>query len=380
MSTTDATNAAASDSALPDVPFASNEIRLSPRECLISLAIVSALLYLIPVAWERIEPLESGPDYRIPYRLGYDYWTANRYFRQESRQRKTLVVGDSVVWGHYVGKHETLSHYLNELAGEHRFANLGVDGIHPAALCGLIEHYGGDISGQDVILNCNLLWMSSKRHDLRIEKEFAFNHPDLVPQFSAGIPCYREPISGRIGIVIGREMPFFGWAKHLGIAYFDDTDVPTWTIEHPHDNPVAAVTLKLPSPDEPPSPEPIAKPWTEQGIGKFNPPWVELETSFQWSRLNRCIELLRRRDNRVFVIVGPFNEHMLTEDSLAVYNQRKREAENLLREAQVPCFVPEALPSEHYADASHPLAEGYRLLAERLYNNPSFVSFREGKD
>jgi hypothetical protein len=360
-----------------EFPFGFNDVRLSPGEWLIAGIVLVAFFSLAPVFWTWIEPLDAGVDYRIPYRLGNDYWLYRRYLAEACREEKTLVLGDSVVWGHYVASDETLSHYLNELAGGPRFANVGVDGIHPAALAGLIAHYGQDISDRDVILNCNLLWMSSERHDLQVTKEFSFNHPTLVPQLSPRIPCYRASLDERIGIVIGRRIPLFGWAGHLRIAYYGGTDLPTWTIEHPYKNPLTPITLELPSPE--PSPEPSAEPWTERGIRPYDPPWVPLEQSFQWAQLRRTIDTLQRRGNRVFVVVGPFNEHMLTAESLAVYNQRKSEAASWLRENHIPHAVPAPLPTDLYADASHPITAGYRLLAERLYEHESFAQFLTGQ-
>jgi len=32
-------------------------------------------------------------------------------------------------------------------------------------------------------------------------------------------------------------------------------------------------------------------------------------------------------------------------------------------------YIPSVLPSESYADVSHPLSEGYALLAEQLFDN-----------
>ncbi len=364
-------------------PFASNEVRLSPRQWLVVLLILSLLFYLTPVLWERIEPLELEPDYRTPYRLGNDYWVYNRYCRRVCSQDQTLVVGDSVIWGHYVGKQQTLPHYLNELAGREQFANLGVDGTHPAAMLGLVKYYGRDISQKNVILHCNLLWTGDERRDLQNDEEQSFNHPRLVPQFFPRIPCYEESLSRKLGIVIARRVPLFGWANHLRIAYFEDepelrrwTDFPTWTIAHPYANPAGAVTLELPSPDEPPSPQPVAEPWTDKGIVPRSFPWVELETSLQWRFFRQTVEILRARGNRVFVLVGPFNEHMLTPESLEIYKKRQHEVEARLQHNKVPYYVPPALPSHYYADASHPLAEGYRLLAERLLTDPAFIDFR----
>ena len=144
-----------------DLRFGSNDVRLTPREWVIALAIILAVLGLTPVVWPLVEPLRIESNHRLPFRLGNDYYTYARLCRAAHAQGNTLVVGDSVVWGHYVPTDGTLTHYLNELAGGERFANLGVDGIHPAAMLGLIEHYGDAIRNRNVILHCNLLWMSS---------------------------------------------------------------------------------------------------------------------------------------------------------------------------------------------------------------------------
>ena len=358
------------DTKIREVPFSSNDVRLSPRGWLVVACVVVALLYGIPVAWERIEPFEPETDYRVSYRLSYDYWMIRRYCRRIATDDKTLVLGDSAVWGHYVSKDQTLPHYLNELSGDDRFVNLGIDGIHPA-----VEHYGQDITDSKVIVNCNLLWTASKRRDLSDQKESDFNHPKLVPQVYPPVPCYRESWSRRLGIVVGREVPFFGWVDHLRIAYFEDMDIAAWTIDHPYANPIGEVTLELPSPGEPPSPEPVADSWTNKGMRQVNFPWVELDESLQWRSFRRAVDLLKRRGNSVFVLVGPFNEHMLRQESLEAYQDRKRSVQARLEQQQIPHFVPAALPSEHYADASHPLADGYRLLAEQMLENESFLEF-----
>jgi hypothetical protein len=361
----------------PEVPFGSNEVRLSPGEWVIALVLIVGLFHLIPVLWERIEPLEPGPDYRVPYRLGNDYWMIRRYFRRAGSDDKILVIGDSVVWGHFVGKDQTLSHYLNEITGQQQFANLGIDGIEPAAMAGLIDFYGADIASRKVVLHCNLLWTADKRRDLQTTKERPLTHPALIPQFFPWIPCYKESLSGRLGIVVAREVSFLGWVKHLQIAYFDNTDLPLWTTEHPYESPTSAVSLELPSPDEPPSPDLAAKPWTESRNfkGKDDFPWVELESSFQWSSFKRALKILEDRGNRVFVLVGPYNEHKLTDQSRKIYRRRLGEADAWLRENGVPHAAPAVLPSEYYADASHPLAEGYKLLAQRLLEDETFVRF-----
>jgi len=355
--------------------LASSEVRLSPRQWVVALAIVAAAFLLLPRLWQRLEPIKAGDHARVPYSLGNDYWIYGRYSRLASPKADCLVIGDSVIWGHYVPSHETLSAHLSRQSSDLHFANLGVDGIHPAAMAGLLEYYGGDIARQRVLLHCNLLWMSSRRHDLQVQKDFSFNHPALVPQFWPRIPCYSEPLSGRLGIVIGRHVPMFAWGRHLQMAYFGNSDLPSWTLERPYGNPLSAVTLDLPSPDEPPSPPPVAEPWTKMHFEKFNAAWVELDTSLQWRSFARAIKVLQRRGNQVFVVVGPFNEHMLTDKSQEVYRQRLRHVGAWLAEHEVSHLVAETLPSDDYADASHPLSGGYARLAQQLWKDKAFTSW-----
>ncbi|HUV63022.1 MAG TPA: hypothetical protein VMW24_03935, partial [Sedimentisphaerales bacterium] len=149
-----------------EVPFNSNNVRLSGSEWIVVGIICVAFFLAAPGLWARFEKFGPGPDYRLPYALGSDYWLYSRYCRWACSRYDTLVVGDSVIWGHYVSPDSTLSHYLNQYAGRDQFANLGVDGTHPAALGGLLKYYGRNISGKNVILHLNPLWMSSEKHDL----------------------------------------------------------------------------------------------------------------------------------------------------------------------------------------------------------------------
>ncbi len=342
----------------------SNAMLLTGRE-LIGLGLFAAALVLVlPSVWKRLEPLHRDFDHRIPYELSNDYWLWERLARDSAARFDTLLLGDSVIWGQYVTRDQTLSFHLNALAERERFANLGVDGMHPAALAGLIEHYGGSIAGKDVILHANPLWMSSPRHDLTGKDDFRFNHPALVPQFFPRIPCYREEVSKRIGLVVERNLEFSQWTNHLQQAYFAQMSIPEWTLEHPYESPLAAVTFRIPPPDDRLRHRPV--PWTEQGIRKQDFEWVDLETSFQWRSFRRALEVLERRGNRVFVVVGPFNEHLLTEAGLKGYARVRDGIAAWLEERGVAHDVPPALPSDLYADASHPLGDGYRVLAERI--------------
>jgi len=364
----------ASSTAQTEPVFGSNGVRLSGREWVVVVGLLVGTWLAIPRVWEHLEPFEPGPDYRLPYALSNDYWLYARYAdRAAGSDGKTLVVGDSVVWGEYVRPQETLTHHLGVLAGSDRFVNLGVNGIHPAALAGLVTYYGRAIAGQTVLLHYNPLWMSSAQHDLQTEKEFRFNHPRLVPQFLPKIPCYKEPYAARVGAVAERYSPLRAWANHLAVAYFDDTALAMWAKENPYANPIERITLTLPAPSDTLRHKPVT--WTESGKSQVAFQWVDPETSLQWRLFRRTVKTLLARGNRVFVLVGPFNEHMIKPESRDAYADIKRTIETWLENQQIPHFVPAALPSALYADASHPLDEGYALLARQMLEQTSFEAF-----
>jgi hypothetical protein len=354
------------------VPYGSNCIRLSLNEWIIVAIILSAVFYLLPMLWERAEKFEPSSNYRISYDFSSDYWLYERYCRFACSRYETLVIGDSVIWGHFVPMDKTLSYYLNDLTDAELFANLGADGTHPAALEGLLRYYGKDISDKNVILHLNLLWMTSPRDDLQTQKEHRFNHPKLVSQFIPRIPCYKASFTERISTVMNRRVPFCNFRSHVNITSFQSMDVPAWTIEHPYENPLGAITFPLHAVDDYERYNDAARPG--RGPGQTKLQWVELETSLQWLFFRRTVELLRKRNNRVFILVGPFNEHMLDADSLVTYRKMKAEVEAWFQRNNLPYYIPEVLPAHVYVDSSHPLGEGYAAIAKQLFENTAFRS------
>ena len=97
-----------------------------------------------------------------------------------------------------------------------------------------------------------------------------------------------------------------------------------------------------------------------------------MKTSLQWQAFRTTAELLLDRGNRVFVIVGPFNEHMLTDASRERYATVKKQVETWLSDKAIPFHRAKELPSSEYADASHPLNAGYERLAKRVYSQANF--------
>jgi hypothetical protein len=344
--------------------FSSNAVRLSIREWGLVLVVLAAAALFSGGVWRRVEPFTPGADYRLPYELAEDYWLFGRFCAGAAADR-TLVLGDSVIWGQYVAADRTLTHFLNEPAGAPRFVNAGLDGAHPIALGGLVEHHCGTLGGRRVVVHLNLLWLGSLEADLEAARDTRLNHARLLPQFAGRPPAYQATLSDRIGVVISRHVPALDWARHVQVAYYDGLDLAGWSIGHPYANPAAAIARGLPHP----SADAIRRgePWTARRAALQDLPWMPLDRSRQWRAFQQLVDRLRNRGAPVTVVVGPLNEHMLVAGDVAVHRRLAAGAVAWLRARGVATFVPETLPSDLYADLSHPLADGYALLAERLW-------------
>ena len=65
---------------------------------------------------------------------------------------------------------------------------------------------------------------------------------------------------------------------------------------------------------------------------------------------------------------------MMKGDSIKAYEEIKKGIGTWLKNNNIPYYLPDSLPAEYYADASHPLSKGYALLAEQLCRDGSFRS------
>jgi hypothetical protein len=375
-------------SQLPDIPFV-NEVRLNFKQWSAAILIIGFVLFAIPRIWKRIERFETSADYRIPYNLSRDYWLYERRLERVEPSRIVLL-GDSVIWGEYVLPDGTLSHFLNEASGQkQQYVNGGVNGLFPLAIEGLVDHYGSKLSHRKVILHCNLLWMSSPKADLQVEKEEKFNHSRLVPQFNPRIPCYKADANERLSVVVERNLQFMSWVTHLQNTYFQDKSIPMWTLaddgsDPPHypnsyKNPLSQITMSVPSdpaidPQRGPA-SPRHKPWNAGGSSPSEFEWVTLNSSMQWAAFQRTVSKLLSRGDDVLVIVGPFNEAIIAKDSKEGYVKFRDGVVEWLKEQKIQYLSPAPLQSELYADASHPLTQGYQELAKRIYESPEFKNW-----
>ncbi|MDA7661894.1 hypothetical protein N8609_00875 [Verrucomicrobia bacterium] len=351
------------------------------------LAVFLVLVLFLPTAWEAWESFDPELNYRVPYETSQDYWQYERHLKQRTQGSDIFFVGDSVVWGEYVTADATWSAFLNEqAAGEYQFVNLALNGLYPLALEGLVRHYGSDLRQGKVMLHCNLLWMSSPSADLSQSKEQVFNHPTLVPQFRVSIPSYRATLDTRLGRAIGHQWSFLAWVRHLQIQYWEQKDPYAWTLadngKYPpaypnsYTMPWSVVDGRLISELERDPDRGLQstrhKPWSEEGVGTQRFDWVPLNDSLQWQAFQRLCQVLRDRGNDLIVVLGPFNQHIMTADNRAKFKAIENEVKQWLESRSIVYSAPKLLDSSLYGDASHPLTQGYRQLAESLWNDSDF--------
>ena len=262
----------------------------------------------------------------------------------------------------YVRNDHTLPALLNRELGREAVANIAVDGLHPVAMETLMRHYGDAIRGKRVYLYWNPLWMNTPLYDLTGEGDFSINHPRLLPQFDRSIRSYHPGFRDRCQATLERLVSFYGWLHHLRVVCFDNGDFKKHLVRHPDENPLKKLRGEL-TPIETEHNDGRFD-WKQSGIKPQDWPWVDLDASRQWSAYLAAAQLLREQGNEVFAVIGTINPHMQTPASLARYRKLRAAAmEELRREGFRIVDLPE-LPSEEYADASHPLAAGYRRLAK----------------
>ncbi len=346
-------------------PFTSNAIRMTGKE-LIGMAIgfVVIVFYLLPWVWRSAETIKTDGEFRIAYDYRDDYWIWEAWAGKAAADYPVLFLGDSVVWGMYVDGQNTLPAIINRKRGKKIVANLAIDGLHSVAMKRLVEVYGNGIRGKKVFLHYNPLWMNNAKYDLSGTEEMTPHHPRLLPQFYPWIPCYRASLNERMGVVLEQHVPFFLLLNHVRLTGFENEDFKQWIVDNPSTNPADQVSFVIDAAEKEKTNVDLT--WDQRGISEQDWKWLTLEQSTQWRHFTGLVRELLAADNKVCVMVGPINPHMLSVASRAQYHQRQQEIKAELDKLGCECILVPDLPSDVYADASHPLKRGYELIADEL--------------
>ncbi|MBT4484656.1 MAG: hypothetical protein HOC71_13375 [Candidatus Latescibacteria bacterium] len=357
----------------------SNSMVLSVKEWIITICLCVVICLVIYHGWSSWEYYEPGQDHRETCwaELQSDYWAYMRWCRYAKEHYDALLIGDSVFWGQEVRNDETISHYLNEFHGKEVFANAANDGLFMAGINGIVTHYGDDLDNTNIILQFNPLWLASKQRDLRGEKKSNYHHPRLIPQLDSRITYYHN-LNTRLGYLLEHYCRVFPFVRHLMANYFENKSVSGWIMEHPYRNPFASITFEA----APVMAESQGRSldWMTKEIKVSDYPFVEISESIQFECFVNAIKKLSKNNSRVFILLGPFNHHMLTPESRERLFDMMDDVKKVFDDMGYPYFdtLKINLPSNTFADTCHLLKDGHIILAREIIKDTRFQQWLKG--
>ena len=195
-------------------------------------------------------------------------------------------------------------------------------------------------------------------------KKLTVMHPRLIPQFDRSIEGYGDPLKKRMAAVLERNLPIYSLLNHLRGVWYDNKSLAEWMLVNPSSDPLTRPGFYISAVER--EHRNRSTPWNKPRAFEVGYDWVPAERSLQLKAFIRAAKLLEERGNEVTVVVGAFNTHMLDERSLEAYDKLVSDAEDRFDDAGLKYLELETLPSESYADASHPLDAGYENMAEQI--------------
>lgn len=351
----------------------SNEMILSLREWIITLILFAVLSTVIYYGWNKWEKYNPGPDHRETCwaEKQSDYWAYNRWIRYARNHYKLMLIGDSVIWGQEVRCDQTITHYINEYYGREIIANLGNDGLFMAGIDGIVKYYGDNLSNANVLLQLSPLWMSNIKRDLRGKEKYQYHHPRLLPLFNSRINYYHD-FNTRLGYFVEHYFRLSTFVRHLMANYYDNKSISGWMMDNPYSNPFAAITFQAAPVMAESQGEGIS--WEEKKMKLSNDSFLNPSESVQWGFFTDAIKRLQKKNSKVFVMIGPFNQFMFTPESRGRLFTMVNEIKKDLDKMGVPYFdtFRIGLESKMFGDSCHLLKEGHMLIGKKINEDPRF--------
>jgi hypothetical protein len=368
--------------AIESFVYSSNPLQLNSKDWIIVLSIVVFFMLMIPFIWQKAETFEPILNYRMPRSKSQDYWLFRSFASVVKEKSKIAVIGDSAVWGHYVSYDQTLSAIMNKKEGSEKYVNLGVSGLHSSALNGIINYYGNELQDCQIIIQFAPLWIMNSKKDLSdpdLASNWQVNHPKLLDQFNNKPPQYSANLENRLTISVARELSVFSLTEHWTSQSTEGQPFSKWMVLNPYSNPLSNINLNINGLPEGKNEDSDNRHWKlKPGIIARNIKWVSLKDSYQWKEFIKVIHRLKDKNNKIFVFLGPFNIHMLTDESLNRYRKIQEESRQLLLQEGIAFYWAKDMSPTHYGDESHPLVIGYEELAEDMLNTIEFKNWIKG--
>lgn len=344
-------------------------LTVRPRALLIALAVLAVL----DVALRVVGPPSPPRGYRIPDRTtaGYDSYVAALKAEQPAR---VAVVGDSVVYGTFALPPDTLSAQLTDVFAEKgidaRAHNFGLSGAHATDYLPLVADLATEDAADVIVINFDYRFFDASESLTR-------RYPELYVRALEGLPestvLAREPLMRPsaeatrtfdevASDAVGRVWALYGMREYLASVLLGDP--PKRSAELASADWRAGLAGR----------ELYTKRSTAQldakevreafDVAPFTPDNPHL------ARLALALDVAKATDTPVFVFAGPVDAKLLDEQGW--WDRAAYEANLAIVRALVTQHYgvwldyTDALEPAQLADTHHPLAPGYRTLAEEL--------------
>lgn len=340
--------------------------RVRPRALVFALGflVVLDLLLRLPLPY----PLPS--DFRLPNRttMGYDQYVAA--MRRDPNVR-IAVLGDSIVWGGFAERWETLSAQLQKrYRAQDRAAsvyNLGMNGAHANDMLPVIADLSGRHAVDVIAVNLDMRFYNEPRVFRRYPELYRTAASSLasVPadlMTTGAATATAPPLEKRLTDVVARVWRLYALRDYLAAALFGDR--PASALNHR----VNRLRADVFGPPLYGKKSPSSLPLAEVKKAFSVPPLTADNVNMRY--LTAALDAAREAGVRVVVFAGPVDSVLL--DKLDLWDRASYEA-NLARvreivESHGASFYAytDSVPGKLISDSHHPLGAGYAVLAEAM--------------
>lgn len=344
-------------------------LTVRPRALLIAFAV----LVLLDVALRVVGPPSPPRGYRIPDRTtaGYESYVAALKAEQPAR---VAVVGDSVVYGTFALPPDTLCAQLTDVFAEKgidaRAHNFGLSGAHATDYLPLVADLATEGAADVIVINFDYRFFDASESLTR-------RYPELYDRALEGLPestvLAREPLMRPseeatrtfdevASDAVGRVWALYDMREYLASVLLGDPPKRSAELAS------ASWRARLAGREL----------YTKRSTAQLDA--TEVREAFDvapftadnphLARLALALDVATATKTPVFVFAGPVDSKLLDEQGWwdrAAYEANLAIVRALVtRHHGVWLDYTDALEPEQLADTHHPLASGYRTLAEKL--------------
>lgn len=313
-----------------------------------ALAIAAAVLLVAEIGFRVVAPVSVPPDFRLPDRT---LWAIDEFVDSAAKTPgvRIAVVGDSVVWGGFADRDQTLSarmdaDYASAGRSVHAF-NFGLNGAHANDLGPLVEVLADRKAADLVVVNFDYRFYGESPVADRYPRLRTMVAGDGGPaSTAAGLSSIAARREYLLAVTVG-DKPSTAFSRTVETAIPRLLGRPLWRKRNAEQLDLGALR-------------------SDFGV----PPLTADSTYVRY--LLASVRAARERRVRVVVFAGPLDRGLLSANDLydpALYAANLGIVRRLVeQEGGEFLDLTDSVPATEIRDSHHPMPEGYARLARVL--------------